>query len=81
MLTVITRFLLMVGAGSGTWFIIKSLLINRFINFHIVNFPQYSLLPQFTFIIALANWGILFICLIPAALYLWSNTQTPEVSK
>lgn len=70
-------FFAILFSGGIVWFFLKYL-IDYIINWHIVNYPQWSSGPQVAFMIAYAEWGLLILCMIPALIYLLTNTQRPE---
>lgn len=70
-------FFMMIFTGGLVWFFLDYL-IKYIINWHIVNYPQWSSGASIGFMIAFARWGLLILCLIPAMIYLLTNTQRPE---
>jgi hypothetical protein len=73
---VFVNFVFMVVAGSFSWYFL-SYLIDIFLNFNLALFPQYAG-AHTTFMWSFSDWGLLILCLIPAAYYLWINTQRPN---
>lgn len=69
-------FLVLLFGGGSVWYLI-SYVIGFAQNHFEVNYPQYALLGQSVFIDGLLNAGFLIICMVPAIIYLWSNTQRP----
>jgi hypothetical protein len=70
-------FLVMLLLGGGAWFFLNYL-ASYMINVSVTQFPAYAGLPHVGFMVALVYWGILFLCFMPALIYLWVNTQRPE---
>lgn len=71
-------FLVMVAGGGVFWWFLNYL-IDIFINVNVTMFPDYAGLAHATFMGSYSSWGLLILCLIPAAIYLWMNTQKPGV--
>lgn len=77
MIVQLAIFVFLIFVGSSVWFYL-SYFANYIINWHITSFPQWSSMPQVVFLIAIVNWGLLLLLLIPAFIYLLTNTQRPE---
>ena len=64
--------------GGAEWVII-SYILRRCANFFIVNYNTYASVPHLAFMMAVIQWGSFLMILIPAGIYLWTQTQRPEV--
>ena len=64
--------------GGFSW-IVSRYLILLVHNQYVTNFPQWSGMPQIEFMLAVAHWGLWIMVMLPTALYLWTQTQRPEV--
>lgn len=60
------------------WIVMRYLLLH-ISNIFIVNFPAYSGTPHVTFMLAVIHWGMWILVLLPTSIYLWTQTQRPEV--
>lgn len=80
MIIQLVMFVLMIGMGSGVWFFFQ-LMLEYVLNFMLTEFPQFFGNVFVTFIVGVVQWGLLLLCWLPAAIYLWSNTQRPEVRR
>lgn len=63
--------------GGFSW-ILSRFIINQLHNMYVTKFPQWAGMPHVSFMYAIANWGFL-IWLLGIAIYLWTQTQRPEV--
>lgn len=63
--------------GTFTWMVCQYL-IRIAHNMFVTTFPQWAGMPHITFAVAIANWGLFLLVMIPIAFYLWTNTQRPE---
>lgn len=70
-------FFLILFAGGMVWFFLGYFL-DYIINWHIVNYPQWSSGASVGFMIAFVDWAFLLLCMLPALIYLLTNTQRPE---
>lgn len=70
--------LLNIVFGGFEWIISRYLILLVY-NFYITEFPQWAAIPHIDFMLAVAHWGIFIFVLIPTAIYLWTQTQRPEV--
>jgi hypothetical protein len=70
-------FFVLILGGGAVWFILNYILAILF-NWYQAYYPVYAAMPVFTFLSASVNYGVLLICMIPATIYLWINTQRPE---
>ncbi len=73
-------FISMIGMGSAAWFILQ-LILEYILNFMLTEFPQWFNNAFVTFFIGTYDWGLLLLCWMPAAIYLWTNTQRPGVRR
>jgi hypothetical protein len=73
-------FGILVGVGGAVWFFLNYILAILF-NWYQVMYPTYYTDPVVTTLVAFSEWGLLFVCLIPAIIYLITNTQRPEVPR
>ena len=64
--------------GGFSW-IISRYLILLTANIYITEFPQYAAIPHLGFMISVAQWGTWLFVFIPTSIYLWTQTQRPEV--
>lgn len=64
--------------GGFEWILVNYLI--QFVgNWYVTSFPMWAAMPHITFILAVSQWGIFLFVFIPTAIYLWSQTQRPEV--
>ena len=63
--------------GGSVWFLLAYILDILF-NWYAVYYPVYAAYPSTVFLVAAVDWGMFLICMLPAAIYLWTNTQRPE---
>ena len=77
MIAELVTFFILIGVGGGVWYLLNYVLAILF-NYYAVHWPTYYADPTITFLISVCDWGMLLICLIPAIIYLWTNTQRPE---
>jgi len=80
MIIELITFITMIGMGSGVWFFLQ-LVLEYIVNFMLTHFPQWFNNVFVTFFIGVIDWGLLLLCWMPAAIYLWTNTQRPEVRR
>ena len=74
-------FISMVGVGTAAWFYFQ-LILEYVINFMATEFPQWFFDTVFIdFFVGVVQWGLLLLCWMPAAIYLWTNTQRPEIRR
>jgi len=73
----LVQFVLLLIAGSGVWLFL-SYFANYVINWHITHYPQWSGMAQVGFLIAIVDWGLLILLLLPAIIYLITNTRRPQ---
>lgn len=65
--------------GGFGWMLCRYIIL-RVANMFTVNFPQWAGLPHVTFMLAVTQWGLWIIIMIPVAFYLWRQTTRPEVN-
>lgn len=65
--------------GGFSWIITRyiSLVMH---NFYVTTFPEYAAVPAVGFFLAVIQWGLWILVMLPTALYLWTQTQRPEVN-
>jgi len=64
--------------GGFEW-VISRYLILQAANFYMTEFPHWAGIPHVDFMLAVAHWGLWIMVLLPTAIYLWTQTQRPEV--
>lgn len=64
--------------GGFTWALCRYLMLVVG-NMFATNFPEYATLPHVSFMLAVTNWGLWLLVMLPVAFYLWQQTQRPEV--
>ena len=80
MIIELVTFVTMIGTGTAVWFILQ-LILEYILNFMLTEFPHWFNNAFVTFFIGVSDWGILLLCWMPAAIYLWTNTQRPGARK
>jgi len=73
-----TAAILYIIFGGAEWILIKYM-VDRFANFFIVNYNSYISVPHMAFMMAILEWGVVLVILLPTGYYLWTQTQRPEV--
>jgi hypothetical protein len=76
---VVTFFALLLVGGS-LWYLLEYVLDLLF-NWYMVYYPVYATMAVIPFLQAIVAWGVLLLCMVPAAIYLWTNTQRPEANR
>lgn len=64
--------------GGFSWIVSRYLILLVY-NFYVTMFPQWAAMPQIEFMLAVTHWGLWILVMIPTAIYLWTQTQRPEV--
>lgn len=65
--------------GSFVW-IVSRYLIMLSADIFISEFPAYAAIPHIGVLLSFTHWGIWLFVMIPTAIYLWTQTQRPEVA-
>ena len=60
------------------WIVCRYLLLHAS-NIFITTFPAYSGTPHVQFMLAFIHWGMWILVLLPTSIYLWTQTQRPEI--
>lgn len=76
MIIELVTFITMIGTGSVVWFLFQ-MVLEYLLNFMLTEFPQWFSNAFVTFFVGTVQWGLLLLCWMPAAIYLWTNTQRP----
>ena len=63
--------------GAGTWVMIRIVVLQAH-NYYVTEFPQWAAMPHVGFMLAVTQWGLWLLVMLPVAVYLWANTQRPE---
>ena len=64
--------------GGFTWIICRYIMLAAY-DMYLINFPQWASMPHVGFMLAVVNWGLWLLVMLPMAFYLWTQTQRPEV--
>ena len=80
MIIELVTFVTMIGTGSLVWFMLQYIL-EQVVNFVLTEYTQWFSNAFITFIIGTFQWGLLLLCWMPAVIYLWTNTQRPEIRR
>ena len=64
--------------GGFSWIITRYVCLVMH-NFYVTEFPEYAGVPAVGFFLQVVHWGLWLLVMFPTALYLWTQTQKPEV--
>jgi len=66
--------------GGLEWALVRYLVLVAH-NFYVTHYPHWAGMPHVGFMLAFTTWGVFFLVFLPTAVYLWTQTQRPEVSQ
>ena len=66
--------------GSLEWALVRYFVLMTY-NFYVTHYPQWAGMPHIAFMLAFTHWGIFLLVVAPTAIYLWTQTQRPEVGQ
>jgi len=72
------QVLITIVFGGFVWIICEYIMRIAY-NMYVTTFPQWATMPHVSFMLAIMNWGLWLFIMLPIAIYLWTQTQRPEV--